>query len=177
MNYLTSSDRFYDDFSSSNEDEDQGEDEDIFYHNYSVEYASQMLNGKHRICPSSIDRRIRSDRHSERILKRPARSMKMSTWDQQILQNDLSNHSSRQNQQNLTSFIPRQERNLPSLDQLDQELQRRTQKLIQVRRQFVVFLFISIRKIFFVFKGSIIGKYSSTSQYHFNKRKFIDSID
>lgn len=139
MNYFPSSDRFYDeDFSSSNEDED--EDEDLFYHNYSVEYASQMLNGKHRICSSSLDRRIRTDRHSERILKRSARSMKISTWDQQILQTDLSNHPSRQ--------MTRQERHLPSLDQLDQELQRRTQKLIQVSLLFSSFHFKSTNRFF-----------------------------
>lgn len=61
--------------------DDDSSEEDLFYHNYSVDYAKQILAGQHTI--SSALPRQRRKMHRER---RSPRLMRVATWDEMPLE-------------------------------------------------------------------------------------------
>jgi hypothetical protein len=130
---------YYDDY----DDEYSSEDE-IFYHNYSVDYANQILGGHHAISSCLPLMRRKHQRHSPRLVR-------VSTLDQMPIVNRLpSLHSQPKydNDQEISSSPSQPPPPLPSLEATSEELERRatrrTQMTFQVNRKFFYRIFLNV---------------------------------
>jgi len=141
---------YYDDY-----DDEYSSDDEIYYHNYSVDYANQILGGHHAISSCLPRMRRRHHRHSPRLVR-------VSTLDQipivnrhQILPS-LHSRPKYGNDVDISS-APLPPQPLPSLETTSEEMERRatrrTQPISQVSliffRQnfFETFFFIGFSRI------------------------------
>jgi len=114
-------------------DDEYSSDDEIYYHNYSVDYANQILGGHHAIssCLPLMHRRHRQ--HSPRLVR-------VSTLDQlpiinrqQILPS-LHSQPKYGNDEDISSSRPPPPR-LPSLEATSEELERRATRRTQPTSQ------------------------------------------
>lgn len=104
-------------------DDEYSSDEDIFYHNYSVDYANQILNGHHAVSSCLPIMRRKHRKHSSQLVR-------VSTLDQIP---SLHNHETLPSLHSRPKFnhgdhilsMPFTASRLPSLEATSEELERR----------------------------------------------------
>lgn len=131
---------YYDDY-----DDEYSSDDDVYYHNYSVEYANQILGGHHALssCLPLMGRR--SHQRSPRLVRVSTLDQIPITHRHQIIP---SLHSRPKYGDNVNiSSQPFTITNLPSLEATSEELERRatrtTQPITQVKNFHFIILEIS----------------------------------
>jgi len=116
---------YYDDY-----DDECSSEDDIYYHNYSVDYANQILGGEHAISSCMPRMRRKHHRHSPRLIR-------VSTLDQMPILNrhriHPAIHSRPTYDENGDSLSPAPPPPppLPSLEATNQELERRATRTTQ----------------------------------------------
>ena len=120
---------YYDDY---DDDDEYSSEDEIFYHNYSVDYANQLLGGHHAISSCLPRARQKFRRHSPRLVR-------VATLDQMPIVNRHSVHPSLRsrpkygNDENFSSPLPTvpPPPPLPSLEATTEELERRATRPTQ----------------------------------------------
>ena len=139
---------YYDDY----DDDEYSSEDEIFYHNYSVDYANQLLGGHHAISSCLPLTRRKFRRHSPRLVR-------VATLDQMPIVNRhsvlplLRSRPKYGNDENFSSPLPAvpPPPPLPSLEATTQELERRATRTTQPAFQ--------VNMIYF--KKKILSNFSS----------------
>jgi hypothetical protein len=126
---------YYDDYSYDDDDDydddDYSSEDEIFYHNYSVDYANQILGGHHAISSCLPLMHRKSRRHSPRLVR-------VATLDQMPIVNrhqtfpSLRSRPKYVNDEDISPPLPQAPPPpLPSLQATGEELERRAARTTQ----------------------------------------------
>lgn len=120
---------YYDDY-----DDEYSSEDDIFYHNYSVDYAKQILGGHHAISSCLPRMRRKHGRHSPRLV-RVATLDEMPMVGRSEVLPSLHSRPKYNNDEEISSMPLAPPPPLPTLEATSEELERRATRRTQPTSQ------------------------------------------